>query len=38
VLLDGAPAEYKTRVTNRGLEVRVPADPGERHVLVVTAG
>ena len=28
VLLDGAPAAYTTRVTNRGLEVWVPASAG----------
>ncbi len=39
VELDGRPViDYQTRETNRGLEVRVPADPGERHTLVVTAG
>jgi hypothetical protein len=38
VQLDGAPAEYTARETNRGLEVWVAADPGERHTLVVTAG
>jgi hypothetical protein len=36
-VLDGAPVAFTTRLTNRGLEVRVPADPGERHTLVVTA-
>jgi hypothetical protein len=37
--LDGMPVtDYQTRETNRGLEVRVPADPGERHTLIVTAG
>jgi hypothetical protein len=39
VTLDGAPvADYDARETNRGLEVRVAADPGRRHTLVVTAG
>ena len=39
VQLDGAPVtDYETRVTNRGLEVRVAADPGAMHTLVVTAG
>ena len=38
VELDGRPVEdYETRETNRGLEVRVAADPGRRHTLVVTA-
>jgi hypothetical protein len=36
-LLDGAPAAYRTRETNRGLEVWVRADPDRRHTLVVTA-
>ena len=35
VVLD---ADYETRTTNRGLEVWVPADPADRHTLVVTAG
>jgi hypothetical protein len=35
--LDGRPAAYTTRETNRGLEVWVPADPDRRHTLVVTA-
>jgi hypothetical protein len=35
VELDGAPAAYSTRETNRGLDVRAPAAPGERHTLVV---
>jgi hypothetical protein len=39
VTLDGAPVEYATRATNRGLEVYALAgDPGVRHDLVVTAG
>ncbi|MET0686287.1 MAG: glycogen debranching protein [Solirubrobacteraceae bacterium] len=39
VQLDGAPVtDYESRVTNRGLEVRVAADPGSMHTLVVTAG
>ena len=38
VELDGRPVTgYQARETNRGLEVRVPADPRERHTLVVTA-
>jgi hypothetical protein len=38
VELDGRPvAGHQARETNRGLEVRVPADPGKRHTLVVTA-
>ena len=38
VELDGAlVTNYTTRETSRGLEVRVAADPGERHTLVVTA-
>ena len=38
VELDGRPVtNYQERQTNRGLEVRVPADPGQRHTLVVTA-
>ena len=37
-VLDGAPVAFTTRATNRGLEVWVPADPGERHTMVVTAG
>jgi hypothetical protein len=35
--LDGRPADYRTRTTNRGLEVWVPANPDRRHTLVVTA-
>ena len=39
VELDGtAVTDYEPRETNRGLEVRVAADPAERHTLVVTAG
>jgi hypothetical protein len=39
VTLDGAPVtQYEARETNRGLEVRVAAEPGRRHTLVVTAG
>jgi hypothetical protein len=39
VVLDGRRARhYEARQTNRGLEVRVAADPGRRHTLVVTAG
>jgi hypothetical protein len=38
VELDGEPrTDYTTRETNRGLEVRIEADPDERHTLVVTA-
>jgi hypothetical protein len=38
VELDGqAVTGYTTRATSRGLEVRIAADPGERHTLVVTA-
>jgi hypothetical protein len=38
VTLDGRPAKYESRETNRGLEVRVSASPRDRHTLVVTAG
>jgi hypothetical protein len=39
VELDGRPVRhYETRLTNRGLEVRVAADPDAHHTLVVTAG
>jgi hypothetical protein len=38
VELDGTPVtDYGKRQTNRGLEVRVSADPDRRHTLVVTA-
>jgi hypothetical protein len=38
VRLDGSRvASYRRRETNRGLEVRVRARPGERHTLVVRA-
>jgi hypothetical protein len=37
VTLDGTPAEFTTRTTNRGVEVTVATSPGE-HALVVTAG
>jgi hypothetical protein len=37
VRLDGRRAEYRTRLTNRGLEVLVRAPAGGRHELVVTA-
>ncbi len=38
VELDGRPVQdYEARETNRGLEVRVTADPRHRHTLVVTA-
>jgi hypothetical protein len=29
---------FDTRVTNRGLELTVPARPGEQHTLVITTG
>jgi hypothetical protein len=39
VRLDGAAVTgYQSRKTNRGLEVRVPAGPDQRHTLVVVAG
>ncbi len=39
VQLDGAPVgDYEMRLTSRGLEVRVEADPAGVHTLVVTAG
>ena len=38
VELDGRRVNgFQARQTNRGLEVRVAADPGRRHALVVTA-
>jgi hypothetical protein len=38
VELDGRPAQdFQARETNRGLEIRVAAEPGRRHVLVITA-
>ena len=37
VELDGVPAEYATRATNRGLEVRVRTAAGGHDTLVVTA-
>jgi hypothetical protein len=38
VELDGEPVDdYESRVTNRGLEVRVAAEAGEAHTVVVTA-
>jgi hypothetical protein len=37
VQLDGRPADYETRATNRGEEVWVRADADRRHTLVVTA-
>ena len=38
VVLDGRPVrDFDERETNRGLEVRVAADPRRRHTLVVTA-
>ncbi len=36
VVLDGRAVEWEERETNRGLEVRVAADPRKRHTLVVT--
>ncbi|MFL5827477.1 MAG: glycogen debranching protein [Thermoleophilaceae bacterium] len=39
VELDGSVVSgYDTRLTNRGLEVTIPASPGAQHTLVVTAG
>ena len=38
VWLDGERAHYKTRLTNRGLEVLVDAPTSGRHSLVVEAG
>ena len=38
VELDGAPADYSARATNRGLEVRVKTAAGGHDTLVVTAG
>jgi hypothetical protein len=38
VRLDGTPAKYRTRLTNRGLEVLVRAPASGRHVLVVESG
>jgi hypothetical protein len=40
VTLDGEPADYRIRDTNRGREVlvKVPGDESGRHVLVVTTG
>ncbi len=35
---DRSVTDYESRETNRGLEVRVAADPGASHTLVVTAG
>ena len=37
VTLDGTPAAFTARTTNRGVEVTVPTTPGA-HTLVVTAG
>ncbi len=38
VTLDGASvADWRTRTTNRGVEVTVDAEPGEPHTVVVTA-
>ena len=36
VRLDGRPVSADECVTNRGLEVTVPASPGAKHTLVVT--
>jgi hypothetical protein len=37
VVLDGRPLKhYDARLTNRGLEVSAPAQPGARHTLTVT--
>jgi hypothetical protein len=39
VELDGSNvAQFDTRVTNRGLEVTVPAQAGEQHTLTITTG
>ena len=38
VRLDGTSAKYRTRLTNRGLEVLVRAPASGRHVLVVESG
>jgi hypothetical protein len=38
VLLDGSPVDYDTVLTNRGLEVLVPAAASGAHTLVVTGG
>jgi hypothetical protein len=38
VLLDGSPVEYRTVLTNRGLEVLATAPASGTHELVVTAG
>jgi hypothetical protein len=39
VELDGSNvAHFDTRVTNRGLEVTVPASAGEQHTLTITTG
>jgi hypothetical protein len=37
VTLDGTRADFRARVTNRGLEVTVRTAPG-RHEVVVSAG
>jgi hypothetical protein len=37
VTLDGQPADYRTELTNRGLEVLVAAPASGPHELVVTA-
>ncbi len=38
VRLDGRPAKYRTRLTNRGLEVLVGSPASGRHELVVESG
>jgi hypothetical protein len=38
VRLDGKPAKYEARLTNRGLEVTVVAAPGAPHTVTVSAG
>jgi hypothetical protein len=38
VLLDGNPVDYRTTVTNRGLEVLARAPASGMHELVVTGG
>jgi hypothetical protein len=37
VRLDGSPTDYRTRLTNRGLEVWTRAPAAGRHTLVVTS-
>jgi hypothetical protein len=37
LVLDGVPVrDYDATLTNRGLEVTVPAEPGRRHTLTIT--